>query len=326
MQEHYTKRALNSRCLFLGASFDFPTVNGSVVSVPENTSITLPFQLIDDGCAQSDFKIVISKQDTKTRLFGDFCDILHVHGTCVQPFQETSCGCLEEDGMYQFHKLADRSDSTTWVWMTSNDIAAERSVNFHVTCPPEFEEANYNTTTFVNQTVELHFELRAHTTEMTQRKLIHAASNSSVNFDDQQNIPEDFGKQTTTILSFDDNDDDSDENFVTHPLPAESKQGENIGYIIGGVIGSFLFTGAVIVAVIILKKKREAAMRDRASKYQYPIGNADRILMRPVSTLAVRDPSYNGMASHGCHVVRDLFTHQVDFIAGQNEADDQTHV
>ncbi|KAK7490333.1 hypothetical protein BaRGS_00018494, partial [Batillaria attramentaria] len=309
------------------ASFDFPTVNGSVVSVPENTSITLPFQLMDDGCVQSDFKIVISKKDKKTNHFGDICDLLHVRGTCVQPSQDTDCGCPGEDGMYQFHKLADRSDSTTWVWMTSNDIAAERSVNFHVTCPPEFEEANNNITTFVNQTVELHFELRAHTTDMTQCKLIHAASNSSVNSDDQQNIPDGFRKQTsTTILSFDDNDDDSDENFVTHPLPAQSEKGENMGYIIGGVIGSFLFTGAVIVAVIILKKKREAAKRVRASKYQYPIGNADRILMRPVSTLAVRDPSYNGMASHGCHVVRDLFTHQVDFIAGQNEADDQTHV
>nr|KAG5702041.1 hypothetical protein BaRGS_015776 [Batillaria attramentaria] len=93
--------------------------------------------------------------------------------------------------------------------------------------------------------------------------------------------------------------------FFLH-VNEQSKQGENIGYIIGGVIGSFLFTGAVIVAVIILKKKREAAKRVRASKYQYPIGNAERILMRPVSTLAIRDPSYNAMASHGCHVTKKI--------------------
>ncbi|KAK7479598.1 hypothetical protein BaRGS_00029147 [Batillaria attramentaria] len=128
-----------AHCLSSGdhcVSFHFPALNSSVLSVPENTNITLPFQFIDDSCLRSadNFKIVISKKDKETHHFRDFCDILHVHGTCVQPFQETSCVCLEEDGMYQFRKLADRSDSTTWVWMTSNDIAAERSVNIEATC------------------------------------------------------------------------------------------------------------------------------------------------------------------------------------------------
>nr|KAG5694056.1 hypothetical protein BaRGS_025635 [Batillaria attramentaria] len=96
--------------------------------------------------------------------------------------------------------------------------------------------------------------------------------------------------------------------------------GGNTGAIIGGLLGFLVIILVIIIVVIAVKKIRKRAAvvkRDQQPNNLYPLGGTERVLMRPVASLAVTDP-LNMMNSTGCHVIRDLATDQVDFIPDED--------
>ncbi|KAK7475721.1 hypothetical protein BaRGS_00033043, partial [Batillaria attramentaria] len=110
--------------------FHFPTVNGSHLTVKENSTVTLPFTIDQGNCKISDnFSLKVSKFSGSALTQ---CWLTHSDGKCVPSVQRQKCTCASDKGVYLFTDVFDRSDNTTWVWSTDDHSVAKANLTFNV--------------------------------------------------------------------------------------------------------------------------------------------------------------------------------------------------
>ncbi|KAK7476817.1 hypothetical protein BaRGS_00031899 [Batillaria attramentaria] len=121
-----------NNCSFL---FELPRSDGKyVLTVVENTDVTLQFKLNPDCRAADDLFIRISKIKSGGRK-KIVCNIWYSNGLC-QWSQGSDCSCLPE-GRYELKRTVGLTDSGTWTWEIISEPTSQSDVVFNITQLPE---------------------------------------------------------------------------------------------------------------------------------------------------------------------------------------------
>ncbi|KAK7479611.1 hypothetical protein BaRGS_00029160 [Batillaria attramentaria] len=207
------------------ASFVFPHVQSDgILTVKQDDNMTLPFSLETKDCGTLDqFKITVSKKNSDTDVYVDFCDVVHDNGSCVRSLQN-GCSCLEGQGKYQINKIVDLTDNTVWVWLTSNGIAAQTYLNVRVLCPPEFGKESVKEVSIApnntNSTADVKFSVRTHTKTITKCKLTSFTMRGKQSMMASRPETKDSSQNTKDCISTKERDDTSSEDDSSEPTLA----------------------------------------------------------------------------------------------------------
>ncbi|KAK7475716.1 hypothetical protein BaRGS_00033038 [Batillaria attramentaria] len=112
------------------ARFDFPTLNGAILSVRENSSVVIPFTIIDNGCdVLGDFTIRVTTSS------GDYCVIKGKKGKCLRVLgPNLACLCAAKKGTFSMTKRISRHDNGAWTFK-GNWGTGKRNIFLNVTYP-----------------------------------------------------------------------------------------------------------------------------------------------------------------------------------------------
>ncbi|KAK7454130.1 hypothetical protein BaRGS_00039583, partial [Batillaria attramentaria] len=115
-----------------GAEFEFPSLTGSVLTVDENTTIALPFNLTttDDCNLGESFQLQVFRQ-CKDKGSISICSHLHDNENCIQPVP-SPCSCDVKPWTYTLHNNVTREDNCTWTWSTSTNKTERKEKYFSV--------------------------------------------------------------------------------------------------------------------------------------------------------------------------------------------------
>lgn len=119
-----------------GGGFEFLTpgfINNSLL-VKEHSVVHITFSFKNLNCSNMSYgKIDISKRAPATNFFGRQCII---YDTCKNGavYNNISCQCLSERGLYRLTFIATREDSTLWKWSTTNAVSRDSVIEIVVTC------------------------------------------------------------------------------------------------------------------------------------------------------------------------------------------------
>ncbi|KAK7483808.1 hypothetical protein BaRGS_00024916 [Batillaria attramentaria] len=116
------------------ALFEFPSLNDTVLSAAENTTVSFPFTVNSDNCSSVDDQPQTLQVTRLGTQFDVFCQIFLRREECFAS-QRTSCTCTEDAGVYQFTRNVTRSDNKTWEWSSNSGFVQFAAIAFNILYP-----------------------------------------------------------------------------------------------------------------------------------------------------------------------------------------------
>ncbi|KAK7487640.1 hypothetical protein BaRGS_00021190, partial [Batillaria attramentaria] len=114
------------------AVFEFSSLPDAVVTTYENTTITFPFEIRENGRCNlhEGYMVIVTKRcrDTSTII----CMLSHWHGTCIQPGGSCSCSSRKRRIHNNFTHTVTRQDNCTWAWSSLDGRVKRKEIHFNI--------------------------------------------------------------------------------------------------------------------------------------------------------------------------------------------------